>query len=171
MVFGSPLRIPGAFLVPRSSTTSETEFAESLRKALLDLPVTKPQRHGVKQHFIQPALKDCKYVFVRLDRVRAPLEPSYEGPFEVLSRNEKHFVVKMNQRESKISIDRLKATFIYNDVPDSTATSQHNDSEDLQQNDNDEIQYNTNEEPQHSPVPNHNIAVTSQMFQLTRIMK
>lgn len=149
MVFGSPLRIPGELLVPRKSTTSETEFAVSLRKAMQDLPLTKPQRHGIQQHFIHPALKDCKFVFVRVDRVRSPLEPSYEGPYEVLSKNEKYFAVKMNQRESKISIDRLKSAYIYNDEPDSAEVPQHDTSDDLQHQSDNSQQHNTSDELQH----------------------
>ncbi|GFV27377.1 hypothetical protein TNCV_3795721 [Trichonephila clavipes] len=40
------------------------------------------------------------------------LKPSftapYQGPFEVLSRTDKHFTIKINDRTSTISIDRLK---------------------------------------------------------------
>ncbi|XP_037931190.1 uncharacterized protein LOC119666001 [Teleopsis dalmanni] len=115
MAFGAPLRIPGEFLVPRNNTASETEFTQALHKAILSLPSTNPQRHGNYQQFIPPLLGKCKFVFVRIDRVRTPL-PIYEGSFEVINKYEKCFILKIHQREVKISIDRLKAAYLFNDT-------------------------------------------------------
>ncbi|GFS44281.1 uncharacterized protein TNIN_485241 [Trichonephila inaurata madagascariensis] len=48
-----------------------------------------------------------------------PASPPYQGPFEVLSRTDKHFTIKINDRTSTISIDPLKPAFLLNDT-DST---------------------------------------------------
>jgi transposase InsO family protein len=48
-------------------------------------------------------------VWVRVDRVRNPLEAPYSGPYDVVSRNPKHFVIRYNSgRTDTVSIDRLK---------------------------------------------------------------
>lgn len=47
--------------------------------------------------------------------VKTPLQPPYDGPFEVLKRFEKYFVVKFKNRDTAISLDRLKPAFIFND--------------------------------------------------------
>ena len=46
---------------------------------------------------------------MRVDRVRRPLEAPYSGPFLVVKRGEKYFVIKDNMgKEQAISVDRLK---------------------------------------------------------------
>ncbi|GFY71865.1 hypothetical protein TNIN_5131 [Trichonephila inaurata madagascariensis] len=51
--------------------------------------------------------------------LKPSLTAPYQGPFEVLSRTDKHFTNKINDRTSTISIDRLKPAFLLNDT-DST---------------------------------------------------
>ncbi|GFW18905.1 gag-Pol polyprotein [Trichonephila clavipes] len=65
------------------------------------------------------ALKTCSHVFVRVKGLKPSLTAPYPGPFEVLSRTDKHFAIKINDRTSTISIDRLKPAFLLNDT-DST---------------------------------------------------
>ncbi|GFU00057.1 transposon Tf2-9 polyprotein [Nephila pilipes] len=43
-------------------------------------------------------------------------ESPYQGQFEVLSWNDKHFSVKSNDKTTIISIDRLKPAFLLNDT-------------------------------------------------------
>ena len=52
-------------------------------------------------------------MFVRVDKVKLPLVPPYEGPYEVVAKHPKYFVIYRKGREDKVSIDRLKpAQFI-----------------------------------------------------------
>ena len=54
-------------------------------------------------------MKSCKHVWLRVDRVRRPLEAPYTGPHEVVQRAEKYFVIKGNKNDlMMVSIDRLK---------------------------------------------------------------
>ncbi|UYV79237.1 hypothetical protein LAZ67_17001695 [Cordylochernes scorpioides] len=53
-----------------------------------------------------------KPVFLRINRIRKPLEPYYEGPYPVLEKSDKFFTLKIKNREVKISIDRLKPAYI-----------------------------------------------------------
>ena len=47
-------------------------------------------------------------VWLRVDRVRKPLEAPYSGPFDVLERHSKHFILRLPQGDTSVSIDRLK---------------------------------------------------------------
>ncbi|GFS95371.1 hypothetical protein NPIL_598741 [Nephila pilipes] len=40
----------------------------------------------------------------------------YQGLFEVLSRTDKHFTIKKNDRTTTISNDRLKPVFLLNNI-------------------------------------------------------
>ncbi|KAL7724946.1 hypothetical protein ACLKA6_002310 [Drosophila palustris] len=70
--------------------------------------------HASNETFLQPEVSHATHVFVRVDRVRAPLEPPYEGPFQVLDKQSKYFKVRLPTRDVNISIDRLKAAFMDN---------------------------------------------------------
>ncbi|GFS94651.1 hypothetical protein NPIL_509261 [Nephila pilipes] len=54
--------------------------------------------------------------FGRVDRLKPSWTASYQGPFEVLKRTDKHFTIKRNDRTTTISIDRLKSSFLLNDT-------------------------------------------------------
>jgi hypothetical protein len=54
----------------------------------------------------------CPYVSVRRDSVKGPFQLLYDGPFEVKSCNNKYFTVIVNNKDTSISIDRLKSAFV-----------------------------------------------------------
>lgn len=48
-----------------------------------------------------------------MDRVRKPLEPPYEGPFQVIERiSDRIFTILMNGQNSNINVDILKPAYI-----------------------------------------------------------
>ncbi|GFU13302.1 hypothetical protein NPIL_134701 [Nephila pilipes] len=53
------------------------------------------------------SLNICSHVFATVDRLKPSLIVPYLGPFEVLSRTDKHFTIKRIDRTTTISIDRL----------------------------------------------------------------
>lgn len=112
MVFGSPLRIPGEFFHESKINDHRTEFVKLLRRKIQSFKPNCASRHHVGKYFLQPSLKDCNYVFIRGDHVRAPLESPYTGPFEVIAKSDKYFKVQLQQRRVNISIDRLKAAYV-----------------------------------------------------------
>ncbi|VDP53901.1 unnamed protein product [Schistosoma margrebowiei] len=80
---------------------------------------TRPQSTDV---FVRPDLRYSTQVFVRRDSHRRPFESAYEGPFKVLQRESKYYIVDKNGTNDSISIDRLKAAYlkgslIYVDFP------------------------------------------------------
>ena len=63
------------------------------------------------------SLRTAKFVFIRREFTKSPLQTPYHGPYEVLRRSDKYFTVKVGTRDENVSIDRLKAAFIDNAEP------------------------------------------------------
>jgi len=51
-------------------------------------------------------------VFVRHDAIRKPLQPPYDGPYEVLNRDKKHFTLNIKGRKEVVSLDHLKPAYL-----------------------------------------------------------
>lgn len=124
MVFGAPFRLPGIIfdqgLVPDVGVGQGVdEFVESLRRNLasvLPLPVFF---HSDKPGSVPKSLLSAKSVFLRVDAVRRPLEPPYEGPFQVIRRSPKTFTICRGGKNVVVSVDRLKPAFPF--VPGPTS--------------------------------------------------
>ncbi|XP_064469741.1 uncharacterized protein LOC135384469 [Ornithodoros turicata] len=89
LVYGTTLRLPGEFFAPASANT-----------------VPDPT-----EVYVHRDLLTCTHVFVRVDAVRKPLQPSYNGPYPVSSRTPKHFTLRINGKDDQASIDRLKPAY------------------------------------------------------------
>ncbi|KAF5283067.1 hypothetical protein FQR65_LT14084 [Abscondita terminalis] len=71
--------------------------------------------HGDKPIFVFKDLTTCSHVFVYCNAPKGPLENPYEGPFPVISRHSRHYLVKVRNRNVPISLDRLKPAYIANE--------------------------------------------------------
>ncbi|GFS64675.1 transposon Ty3-I Gag-Pol polyprotein [Nephila pilipes] len=107
------------FEPPSQAPTNPSEFLLRLRETFRTLKPTPASCHSSTSCFMHTALKTCSHVFVRVEGFKPSLTTPYQGPFEVLSRTDKHFTNNINDRTSTISIDRLKPAFLLNDT-DST---------------------------------------------------
>ncbi|XP_018331649.1 uncharacterized protein LOC108741348 [Agrilus planipennis] len=119
MVYGEPLRLPGEFLAkttPETSTTSQ--FVQQLRQHVRQLQPVHGTRHGERTPFIFKDLATTSQVFVRHDGPKGPLQQPYDGPFKVVSRAEKTFVVCIRGKNVKIAINRLKPAYVVADLDD-----------------------------------------------------
>ncbi|CAB4046079.1 gag pol poly, partial [Paramuricea clavata] len=66
----------------------------------------------VVKSFVPKELNSCKEVLVRIDKVQPGLKQKYTGPHEVVSRSPKSFILKINDGEDSVNIDRLRPAFI-----------------------------------------------------------
>ncbi|CAH8493835.1 unnamed protein product [Dicrocoelium dendriticum] len=113
LVFGTTLRLPGEMVLD-SRVTGEvdpTSYVTRLRQHFSTIRPTPP-RISPRSQQVHPDLRTCPFVLVRVDSVRKPLTPPYEGPFKVVARKEKYFVLDRNGYQDTVSIDRLKPAYI-----------------------------------------------------------
>lgn len=101
MVYGNPLILPGQLPQLLSSPAS---FSSQLPQFL---PVRTPVPPDSTQ-FCPKELQEAKFVYVRRGAASPPLTPMYSGPFAVVSKNEKYFVIDLGGRSDSVSVDRLK---------------------------------------------------------------
>ena len=112
MVFGANLHLPGEFFNPPSiSSTDPSDFVSQLKAHMQQLRPSPPRSTPRGSH-VSDALSTCTHVFLRVDRVRKPLEPPYNGPYLVIARTDKHFTIEINGRKETVSLDRLKPAHI-----------------------------------------------------------
>ena len=53
-------------------------------------------------------MQHCTHVFIRYDGVKSPLQRPYDGPYRVITRNDKFFTLSVKGKLDTVSIDRLK---------------------------------------------------------------
>ncbi|XP_028982407.1 uncharacterized protein LOC114841553 [Diachasma alloeum] len=93
-------------------------WKNELQTTPAELTYGEPAPHGTRSTFICTDLSTCTHVFVRDDHVRMTYRPPYIGPFCVISRHDKYFVIWFksgglgNCKNTPISIDRLKPAYI-----------------------------------------------------------
>ena len=87
--------------------------------------------------FIPSDLLKCPKVWLRVDRIRKSLEAPYSGPYDVISRSEKFFTLKLPQGITTVSIDRLKPAYLKvipevdNDTVDNSTTNDNHVADDV----------------------------------------
>lgn len=110
LVFGTSLRLPGEMFVDSRTTGEVSPSSYVVRlKSFMERLRPSPPRFTSRPSHIDSALFSASHVFVRIDAVRKPLQPPYEGPFRVVTRKQKYFVVDRFGTTTSVSIDRLKA--------------------------------------------------------------
>ncbi|KAK7930700.1 hypothetical protein WMY93_007095 [Mugilogobius chulae] len=101
-------RLPWVLLGLRSAPKADLEASSA------EL-VFGPVHHCVPRSFVPSTLRSARFVFVRRDAHRSPLQPPYDGPFRVLEKRAKDFCLDMGGRRELVSVDRLKPAFAYAD--------------------------------------------------------
>ena len=71
--------------------------------------VTQNREKTTKKSYVPDQLQTYDKVLIRIDHVRKPLEAPYSGPYMVLERTPKYFLIETNSNtHTQVSIDRLK---------------------------------------------------------------
>ena len=112
LTFGYSLRVPGQFLDSSLKTfTPQSDFVKELKQHFDEIRPTPASKHDLPHSFVSKDLKTCSHVFIRTDAVRKSLQPPYTGPHKVISRSDKNFIIEINGKTIKTSIDRLKPCY------------------------------------------------------------
>lgn len=112
LVFGESVQLPGCFFDNSLETEPSSEYVKDLQEHFKDMRSAATAHHGEKKQYVPTQLKECKFVFVRNDAVRRPFQPPYKGPYEVVTRQDKGMVLRINGKDELIGIDRLKPAFV-----------------------------------------------------------
>ncbi|CAN8031683.1 unnamed protein product, partial [Ixodes persulcatus] len=110
LVYGQTLRLPAEMIAaPLISTMPDPlSYVTHLREVMRNLRATPTRHHDRHPTYVCDELTSATHVFVRRDAVKKPLEQPYDGPFKVLDRRDKFFLLDLNGRRDTNSIDRLK---------------------------------------------------------------
>ena len=68
-----------------------------------------PPRRKQAASFIPEKLRSSSHVWLRIDRERRPLEAPYQGPYEVLRREDDTFSLLIRGKPTNVSIDAAPA--------------------------------------------------------------
>ena len=112
LVYGTTLRLPGEFFQQPIPVDDPASLVQRLKSAMHQLKAPPVRSQTQRKVHIDEELSSCTHVFVRNDSVRKPLQPPYDGPYRVLSREDKHYKLDLNGRQDTVSVDRLKPAHI-----------------------------------------------------------
>ena len=105
MVYGAPILLPGQ--LQHGPEPPPAVFSEASRPFPTSIP-TRQLPVPVAPSSTPAALNSAGFVYIRRGGVAPPLTPAYSGPYPVVSRSAKYFVVNLGDRLETVSIDRLK---------------------------------------------------------------
>ena len=122
MVYGTPLTVPGTFVVPGNNPEA-ADHLQRMRDIAGRLVPAPDAWHGTRAAASTRGLREAEYVFVRRDASHGPLHTPYTGPYCVLQRHDKYYVIQCGDREGRVSVDRLKPANAEPDRPIEPAVS------------------------------------------------
>ena len=113
LVYGTTVRLPGEFFsTPNSLSLSESsDYVTRLKCYMRSLPLTSVRPPSPRYTHVDNLLSSS-HVFIRRDSVKRPLQRPYDGPYKVLERTDKYYVIDVNGTRDTISVDRLKPAHI-----------------------------------------------------------
>ena len=75
--------------------------------------LSEGQLHTTQKFYIPKDLKISTHVRLQTDRLRKPLEAPYSGPYKIIRRESKHFVIEtLTSDEQTVSILRMKPAIL-----------------------------------------------------------
>jgi hypothetical protein len=102
LVYGAQLTVPGEFI--SAAEPPAVSFLETLRQSLDPPPPTAPLTYAQVVAKPHPELARAEFVYIRRGGTGPPLAPPYSGPFRVLRREAKFFLIEMGSRQEVVSI-------------------------------------------------------------------
>lgn len=128
MLYGENLTLPEKFFLDLDVPTDPACFVQYLWNHLQTVCPKPTAHYHEKKIFLFKDLVTCSHIFVRVNNTKRPLQPSYEGPYQVLARDDK---ISIKGQLTTIFIDRVKPAHFENDaLPEPAASGQLQDAQD-----------------------------------------
>ena len=126
LLYGTTLTLPGQMVAPITphNVPDPTNYVHRLREFMSRPLHTHPRPQRVKTH-VPSDINQWTHVFVRNDGVSTRLRPSYSGPYQVLRRHAKYFILDINGKQKAVSVDRLKKAVIKEAPAESSPLQPH----------------------------------------------
>ena len=109
-----------------NEATGQLRLRESTKRANKKNQASLDYATRHEKSFVFRDLQTSPYVFVCHDAVGGPLQPPYDGPYQVVHRGTNTFTLKINDKNVVVSIDRLKPAFLINENIEHHTTVKHN---------------------------------------------
>ena len=125
-IFGKKLRLPCSYFdesTPRPNR-DDPELVKNLMEFFANRePAPINTQPNYKKVQVDQRLFSCDAVYMRVDRVKKGLEPSFTGPYKIIKKSEKYFTIETSKGTQNISLDRLKPAFCVKSLNDNCKTS------------------------------------------------
>ena len=104
LVYGQTIRLPADFFAENKANDGNNiepaDMVRQLRETFNKIRPTDGSRHGTRKTFLFKELNTASHVFITRRPSETPLQNPYEGPFPVVSRNEKTYVVRVRGKDT-----------------------------------------------------------------------
>nr|CDS30805.1 gag pol polyprotein [Hymenolepis microstoma] len=113
LVLGTTIRLPGEMFANSQDRTPIDPSSYSARlKGHFRSILPTPTRLNDRPTHIHKDLCTCPFVFARVDTVKKPLHPPYDGPYKVLKHEYKYFILVRYGAKDSVSIEQLKPAYL-----------------------------------------------------------
>lgn len=113
---GASLLCPRLSVEKPASVNSQHTFVRDLCRRVKEVDFSTlgdGRTTSVPQSYVPADLETCSHVWLRVDRIRRPLQAPYTGPYRVLTRSSKVFTLELPSGERQtVSVDRLKPAYV-----------------------------------------------------------
>ena len=87
-------------------------YATQLKMLMQSIKPSLVRKQPHRNTYINADPSSCPFVYVRCHAVKKTLQPSYNRPFKVLQRTDKHYTLDISGKKKVISLDRLKPAYM-----------------------------------------------------------
>ena len=111
LVYGTTVNLPADLVQTEAQPTrmyDQASFNQRLKLMMRKVVPRESRVQSSSKEYIPRDLRDAKWVFVRKDATRKPLEMPYQGPYRVVNVSDKIVRILVNGKEENVSIDRVK---------------------------------------------------------------
>ena len=112
LVYGQTLKLPQDCQIQTPNCLDSNQMVVQLKEHFNSIR-PRQTRSQPQSSFVNNQLYSCKRVLIRKDHTKQkqPLELRYSGPYEVLERHPKFFLLLVDNKIKTVSIDRLKTFY------------------------------------------------------------
>jgi hypothetical protein len=114
LVCCEPLRMPNELLTLTADPVDSAHFITELDQHTARLRSIPAAHHASPATFVLSDLEKCTHVFLHQNKTRRALQPTYSGPYEVLSRRKKTLQLLVCGRPVTMSTNRVMPIDILN---------------------------------------------------------